>query len=127
MDIDYREHGRQSLRIGRWGKGKYIAGKLSVDLFKSLQVEQAIKAGELVLLKSSSMVADLGRGRPNVKAFFDTVHSAGQVLSGDEARERLSVLASPGTLRACYFGRLAWNKGVNHMIEAVHSNSPERR
>jgi glycosyltransferase involved in cell wall biosynthesis len=119
VDIDFRQHSRQLHALGWWGRRAYVTNRLLHDPLKSLQVRLAVRFCDLVLLKSATMVRDFGRGRPWVKNFFDTAHDAAHVLDGAAMHARQEALLRGEPLRLAYFGRLARNKGVDRMIEAV--------
>jgi glycosyltransferase involved in cell wall biosynthesis len=120
VDIDFRQHAKRFYLTGQWSLKSFIVNRYVYDPLKWIQLWLAPKISALVLLKSMTLVRDFGRGLPHVKNFFDTVQSASQVLDETEARllqQRLRRTDVP--LTAVYFGRLARNKGVNLMIEAV--------
>lgn len=120
VDMDFREHARRFRAIGAWGWRSYMLNRVVYDPLKWVQLWIAPRLFDLCCFKSFALVRTFGRGRPNVKPFFNTAHSAGQVLDADAVQARLVRLADPARgLRACYFGRLAMNKGVDRMIEAV--------
>lgn len=120
VDVDFRRHAERSLQLGHWGRGKYLFNRLVQDSFKTLQVRRAVRKYQLALLKSASMVRDFGQGRPQVKNFYDTAHSAADLLPEGERAARLDALASAtGPLRMCYFGRLVAYKGIDRMIAAT--------
>ena len=120
VDIDFRQHSKRFYLMGEWSFKSYLVNRYVYDPLKWLQVWLAPKISDLVLLKSMSLVRDFGRRLPHVKNFFDTVHSSAQVISGPVASQRIDWLRRDDVpLRAVYFGRLAPNKGVDLMIDAV--------
>lgn len=120
VDIDFRLNAERSRHLGIWSLKSYLVNRLFYDPLKWLQVWLAPRACQLVLLKSESLVADFGRGRPNVRNFYDTVHGAADVLQAQEAAARLTWLAETGRpLELVYFGRFVRYKGLDRAIEAV--------
>lgn len=120
VDMDFREHAKRFRATGTWGLRSYVLNRAVYDPLKWMQLWIAPRLFDLCCFKGSALVRTFGRGRPNVKPFFDTTHSAGQVLDAEAVQSRLARLADPArVLRVCYFGRLAPNKGVDRMIEAV--------
>jgi glycosyltransferase involved in cell wall biosynthesis len=121
LDIDFRRDARRYRQLGEWSSFKYLVNATVLDPFRWAQVWAAPKMCGLVLLKGDALVNDFGHGRPHVKNFHDTVHSAEQVLSGPALMRRLDWLRDadrPMTL--CYFGRLVWKKGLDRTIYALH-------
>jgi glycosyltransferase involved in cell wall biosynthesis len=120
VDMDFREHARRFRETGAWGLRSYVLNRAVYDPLKWIQLWMAPRLFDLCCFKSPALVRSFGKGRPNVKSFFDTAHSASQVVSEEALAERLSRISDPARgLVACYFGRLAMNKGVDRMIEAV--------
>lgn len=120
VDIDFRLNAVRSRQLGLWSIRSYVINRSVYDPLKWLQVWLAPRMFQLVLLKSASMVEDFGRGRENVRNFYDTVHSAADVLQAQEARARLVWLAEPGrALELAFFGRFVRYKGLERAIEAV--------
>jgi glycosyltransferase involved in cell wall biosynthesis len=119
-DIDFRKHAWRGYKLGFWGRKNYLRQRLVHDPIKWLQCWLAVRTCDLVLLKSDSMVKDFGAGRPNVRNFFDTVHSADQIVSAYQLSQRQAWLRQPDRpLRIVYFGRLVRYKGIDRVIEAV--------
>jgi glycosyltransferase involved in cell wall biosynthesis len=74
----------------------------------------------LLLLKSASMVRDFGRGRQNVRNFWDTAHSFEQVIDKSALEIRMKRLEdSEHPISLIYFGRFVPYKGLDRMIRAV--------
>ena len=120
VDIDFREMSRRNYRLGVWGRKSYLSNRAIHDNFRLWQVKRAIRKCDLVLLKSQSMVKDLGGGSPHVKFFLDAAHADSDVISDAELDQQLARLADPNReLQAVYFGRLVPYKGCEYMIEAV--------
>ncbi len=120
VDIDFRDHSWRSYKLAFWSLKSYIANRLVYDPLKWLQCWLAPRMFDLVLLKSASMVRDFGRGRPNVKNFFDTVHSADQIMTPEQLARRQAWLREPGRpLQVVYFGRLVPYKGIDRVVEAL--------
>lgn len=120
LDIDFRRDAGRYRQLGGWSSLKYLANVIVLDPFRWVQVWAAPKMCDLVLLKGESLVRDFGRGRPHVKNFQDTVHSADQVLDGPALVRRLHWLQDADRpLTLCYFGRLVWKKGIDRIIDAV--------
>ena len=120
VDIDFRQHSRRFYETGRWSFSFYLINRLVYDPIKWLQVWLAPRMFQLVMLKSASLVRDFGRGRPNVKNFYDAAHSFDEVLPDSALDERMAWMREPGRpLQLVYFGRFASNKGLDRAIEAV--------
>ena len=120
VDMDFRQHARRFYRTGSWSLKSYLASRLVYDPLKSLQMRLAPRLFDVCCFKGQSLVRDFGRGRPNVHNFYDTVHSAAEVLDEEQLRARVRWLESgERPLRVTYFGRLAANKGVDRMIAAI--------
>lgn len=120
VDIDFRRDSDRYRAMGVWGLRAYLINRWVYDPLKWLQVWHAVRAFDLVLLKSRSMVGDFGRGRGNVRNFYDTVHQPGDLISPHENQLRQAMVKRPDTpLRLVYFGRLVPYKGVAHSIESV--------
>lgn len=120
VDIDFRDHAWRSYKLAFWSLKSYISNRLVHDPLKWIQCWLAPRMFDLVLLKSASMVQDFGRGRPNVKNFFDTVHSAEQIVPADRLAQRQAWLRDPNRpLQIVYFGRLVPYKGIDRVIDAL--------
>lgn len=120
VDIDFRQDTRRYYQLGMWRPRRYLAHRFAFDPVKWAQVWLAPRMFQLVLLKSSSMVRDFGRGRPHVKNFYDTVHSTADILPAVQHAEHLERLGrGDGPLRIVYFGRFVEYKGLKNAIEAV--------
>jgi glycosyltransferase involved in cell wall biosynthesis len=103
-----------------WSRKNYLTNRLVHDPLRWFQVWLAVRLSKLVLLKGPQLVRDFGGGRPHVKNFLDTAHTAEQVLSEDELNQRLSWLSDrTQPLQLTYFGRLVSYKGINLAIEAI--------
>lgn len=112
VDIDFRSHSWLLRQLGIWSLKSYIVNRLFHAPLRWLQVWIAPHVFDLVLLKSPNLVRDFGRGLPHVRNFFDTVHSAEQIVSDKALQRRLKVLRNPDKLlRLAYFGRLPTTKG----------------
>lgn len=120
IDIDFRQMSYRFWRTGVWSRKSYIVNRLLHDPFKHLQVWLAVRSSKLVLLKSPSMVAAYGAGRPHVKDFLDAAHSAEDVVSDESLETRLSQRAGgKRPLEVIYFGRFVPYKGLDLVLEAV--------
>lgn len=120
VDIDFRQHSWRLYHLGTWGRKAYLVNRLLHDPLKWLQCWLAARMFQLVLLKSASMVRDFGKGRANVKNFFDTVHGTEHILSPQALAQRQVWLADPAQpLELAYFGRLVAYKGLDRVVEAV--------
>lgn len=119
VDIDFRLHSPRLYRLGLWSRRDYLVNRIVHDRLKLLQLWLAPRLFDLVMLKSRSMVRDFGKGRDNVKNFFDVAHAAAHVISEGERDSRIAAIGSGRPLRLAYFGRLAVNKGVDRMIAAL--------
>lgn len=120
IDIDFRQLSQRYYKLGIWGRKSYLINRVIHDQFKIGQVKWAIGTSELVLLKSKSMVHDLGKGRPHVKFFLDAAHADGDVISDHALAERIARFSDLNRdLQVVYFGRLVPYKGCEYMIEAI--------
>ena len=120
VDIDFRQLSRRYYMSGVWNKRSYLINRCLHDPFKYMQVWLAVRACNLVLLKSPAMVAAFGSQRANVRDFLDAAHSASDVLSDKELEAKLiSRRAENRRLEIVYFGRFVPYKGVDCIIEAV--------
>lgn len=120
VDMDWRKHAERFRRTGEWGLGTYLVNRLAYDPLKWMQLWLAPRLFDVCCFKGETLVRDFGQGRPNVHKFHDTVHGAADVLSGPPLAARLEWMRNPaGPLRVAFFGRLAANKGIDRMIEAV--------
>ena len=120
VDIDSRRDNEMGRKTGLRTMKRYIAHRLVYDPIKHVQLHLAPRLYDLVLLKSGKMVADVGRGAPNVRNFYDTVHSEEQILKPDAVEERVEWLRDRSTpLRLVFFGRLVAYKGLDRSIETV--------
>jgi glycosyltransferase involved in cell wall biosynthesis len=120
VDIDFRNVSRRFFQTGVWSKKSYVVNCLVHDPFKSLQVWLAVRASNLILLKSPSMVAAFGRGRVNVKDFLDAAHSAADVVSDEDLERRLAVRqVGAQSLSIIYFGRFVSYKGLDFVLDAI--------
>lgn len=120
IDIDFRQMSRRFYRTGVWSRKSYLINRLLHDPFKKLQVWLAVRTSNLVLLKSPSMVAAYGAGRPHVKDFLDAAHSADDIVSDERLEERLSQRGGETrALEAIYFGRFVPYKGLDLVLDAV--------
>jgi glycosyltransferase involved in cell wall biosynthesis len=120
VDMDWRMHARRFRRTGEWGLGTYLVNRLAYDPLKWIQLWLAPRLFDVCCFKGDTLVRDFGRGRPNVHKFHDTVHGASDVLTGPQLDARLEwIHKAAAPLRIAYFGRLAANKGIDRIIEAV--------
>ncbi len=120
IDIDFRQMSRRFYRTGVWSRKSYLVNRLIHDPFKKLQVWLAVRASNLALLKSPSMVADYGAGRPHVKDFLDAAHSAREVVTHELLENRLAARAEKSRpLEVVYFGRFVPYKGLDLALDAV--------
>lgn len=120
VDMDFRKHAIRFYRTGQWSLKSFLVNRLVYDPLQWIQLWLAPRLFDLCCYKGESLVRDFGGGRPNVRNFFDTVHGAEDVIDASAlaARARARRARSP-LLRAVYFGRLASNKGIDRMIDAV--------
>jgi glycosyltransferase involved in cell wall biosynthesis len=120
VDIDFRKQSQYFYQHGIWSLKSYMVNRLFHDPLRWLQVWLSPRLYSLVLLKSPSMVEDFGKGRANVKNFFDTVHCDKHILSEQELTARINWLQDPGLpFQLIYFGRLVPYKGLDKAIQAV--------
>ncbi len=120
VDIDHRRSSRRLLDIGAWNLRQYAVNRWVYDPLKWLQMWLAPRMFDLVLLKSAGLVRAFGRGRPQVKNFYDTVHAERDVLAGAALASHLARLQwADRPLQAVVFSRLVPNKGVERALQAV--------
>ena len=120
VDIDYRESARMSYRAGTLSRKSYLICRHVYDRIRNLQVRFAGTFCSLVLLKGRKMVADFGRGRPNVQYFLDAAHSEANIIGAGSLERKFDLLTNRELpLRVVYFGRLTAYKGVALCIESV--------
>jgi glycosyltransferase involved in cell wall biosynthesis len=119
VDIDFRDYPSQFLALGEWKWSTYILNRYVYDSLKWIQVFLAVRAPGIVLLKSSRMVRDFGRGRRNVLNFMDTVHALSDVIDSEAVDTRIRRVSEPGPLKVLYFGRFVLYKGLDRAIAAV--------
>jgi len=120
VDIDYRQNAARNYALGVWSKKSYLSNVLVHDPLRNLQVALAPSMFQLVLLKSASMVRDFGRGRANVKNFYDTVHAPSDILSDEALGARAAFLEEAARpLELVYFGRFVPYKGLDRAVEAL--------
>lgn len=118
VDIDTRKNSWRLYRLGMWSLKSYLSNRLIHDPLKWIQIWLAPRMFDLVLLKSPEMVRDFGGGRPHVRDFLDTAHSAEHVVTNEQLEKHLTGLRE-GPLRVVYFGRLVAYKGLDRAIDAV--------
>ena len=120
IDIDFRQMSQRFYRTGVWSRKSYLVNRIIYDPFKSLQLWLAVRASNLTLLKSPSMVAAYGAGRPQVKDFLDAAHSTRDVVTQEHLENRL-VAREEGNrpLEVVYFGRFVPYKGLDLALDAV--------
>lgn len=120
VDIDFRQDTEMYRETDIWSSKTYWTNRLIYDPLKLAQLYLAPKMFDLVLLKSANMVSDVGRGAPHVRNFYDTVHSADQVVSEEVAEARCDwMLDESVPLRMAFFGRFVEYKGLDRSIEAL--------
>lgn len=120
VDIDFRQHARDMYYLGIWSLRTYLINRLFHEPLKWLQVWSAPRLCSLVMLKSSQMVQDFGRGQAHVKDFYDTAHSSEHVLPPEDLSERLAHLRDwRRPLEVVFFGRLVSTKGIDRAVDAV--------
>lgn len=120
VDIDFRRHAECFYKTGQWSLKSYLVNRYLYDPLKWLQVWLAPRMFDLVCLKSAAMVRDFGRGRENVKNFYDTAHSEDDLLTTEQLQARVAWLQDRSRpLNIAYFGRFAANKGLDRAVEAL--------
>jgi glycosyltransferase involved in cell wall biosynthesis len=120
VDVDFRDKARQWRTLGLWSRRAYWRSRFVLDPLRRLQVWLAVRLCSLCLLKSAKLVADYGGGRPQVRNFFNTAHSAEHVISEARLAEKLARLRDPSVpLRLVFFGRFVKYKGLDRTIRAV--------
>ncbi len=120
VDIDFRSDTQRYYQTGVWSRRAYWLNRLVYDPLKLAQVKLAPQISTLVLLKSNKMVEELGQGATHVRNFYDTVHSAEDVLSATETELRRRALGrAERPLNFGFFGRYVAYKGVDRMLDAL--------
>ena len=120
VDMDFRMHARRLRATGAWSLRSYVLNRCIYDPMKWIQLRLAPYLFDVCSFKGETLVRDFGRGRPNVRAFHDTVHAASHVIDAAALEERIRWIQSrPRELAAVYFGRLVSSKGVDRIIDAV--------
>jgi glycosyltransferase involved in cell wall biosynthesis len=120
VDIDFRKDAWRSWKTGLWSTKNYVFCKLVYDPIRLAHMRWATRTSSLSLLKGESMVRDFGRGRENVKNFWDTPHSIEQIIDRTMLDARLKSLKDRRRpISLIYFGRFVPYKGLDRMIEAV--------
>jgi len=120
VDIDFRNDTEMFKETGVWSGKTYWLNKLVYDPAKLAQVHLAPYYADLVLLKSGRMVREVGRGKEHVRNFFDTAHSAGQVIDDEALQARVTRLKDTDRpLRLVFFGRFVEYKGLDRTVRAV--------
>ena len=120
VDIDFRRNAWRCWKTGQWSFKSFVVCKLIYDPIRLAHMYYATRTGSLSLLKGADMVRDFGRGRKNVRNFWDTAYSLEQVIdkAAFEARiMRLQDRERPISL--IYFGRFVPYKGLDRMIQAL--------
>lgn len=120
VDIDVRNDSTRAWKLKMSNRKRFIAERLIFDPLRNAQLWWMARYCSLALFKGKSMVEDYGRGRPSVKNFFDTAHSASHVIPVErleDKRQRLNSGNSP--VRCVYFGRIVKRKGVDLCIRSI--------
>jgi glycosyltransferase involved in cell wall biosynthesis len=120
VDMDFREHARRFYKTGQWSLKSYLVNRIAYDPLKWLQLRLAPWLFDVCYFKGATLVRDFGRGRSNVRRFYDTVHSSQDVLTDAQLARRLQWIGNDNRpFTVTYFGRLAANKGIDRMISAI--------
>lgn len=120
VDIDYRNSALMSYRIGDWSWKSYALCRHIYDTARSLQLRVAVRYCSVVLLKGRKMVADFGRGRPNVKYILDSAHSEENIIDARSLEKKIKEVGdSSMPIRLTYFGRLTAYKGIDRCLRAT--------
>jgi glycosyltransferase involved in cell wall biosynthesis len=121
VDIDFRNDAWMYYKTSTWSQKSYLLCRFIYDPLRIVQVKLAPRFCDLVLLKSAKMVDDFGKGRSNVRNFFDTAHSAKHIISEEKLDKKLKRLDERGQpLALVFFGRFVKYKGLDRAIRAVH-------
>jgi glycosyltransferase involved in cell wall biosynthesis len=124
MDIDHRNSAEMSYKTGRLSRKSYLLCRYIYNPLISLQIRFAAKLCNLIMLKGQPLVDDYGKGRDNVKNFYDTAHDLSFVISEERLAEKISSWDNPkDTIKLVYFGRLIAYKGILDMIVATREAS----
>ncbi|MCA9615838.1 MAG: glycosyltransferase [Polyangiales bacterium] len=119
VDIDFRNDTTMYRRSGMLPLRQYWMNRLVYDPIKLAQVHLAPRLFDLVFFKSERMVQEVGRGRANVKNFFDTAHAPEHVVSDAGLATRRARVEAGGPLEVVFFGRFVEYKGLDRSIDAV--------
>ncbi|MGC4029148.1 MAG: glycosyltransferase [Steroidobacteraceae bacterium] len=120
VDIDFRQHSRRYYELGEWGLKSFLINRFVYDPLKWVQLWLAPRLFDLCLFKSRSLVRDFSGGRPNVRNFFDTVHSDELIVRDADLEVKLrSALDASRPLLITYFGRLVPYKGLDRVVRAL--------
>jgi glycosyltransferase involved in cell wall biosynthesis len=120
VDIDFRGLGRRLHETGLWSRRAYVFDRCLYEPWRRMQVWLAVRTSDLVLLKSPSMAAAYGKGRPQVKDFLDAAHGTGALVTEAGLEARLAARGDPDRpLQAIFFGRFVPYKGIDYMLDAV--------
>jgi glycosyltransferase involved in cell wall biosynthesis len=119
-DIDLRREAEMSRATGRWSRKSYLVSRWIYDPLRNAELSFAAKRCSLVLFKGASLVRDFGRGRPEVKDFYDTAFSEEHVIPAAELAAKLARFEdAERPLELVYFGRLTGYKGVDRCLQAL--------
>lgn len=120
VDIDFRKHSIRNRALGFWSLKSYLINRYLYDPLKWLQLWLAPRIFDLCLYKSRSLVSDFGKGRNNVRDFYDTAYGEKDIVDAQELNSRLLAAGdSNGPLRVTYFGRVVSYKGLDRVVSAV--------
>jgi glycosyltransferase involved in cell wall biosynthesis len=130
-DMDLREDAKMNYLLGRWSFKTYALCRYVYDPIRALQHRLVARICDLVLMKGEKLVADYGRGRPNVRGIWDPGFHADHIVGPVDLEKKLATLKDPNhPLELVYFGRYIYYKGVDRCIEAVaraKADSPSRK
>ena len=126
VDIDNRQSARMSLDTARWSRKSYLLCKYLYDPLRAAQIRarhEPLLGG--VASRAASSCATMRAGRQSVHHFYDTVHSANQVIDEAGLRARLPrPIEEPGTPAPSGIFRsvaLRRTRACDRAIRAVHT------
>lgn len=82
-------------------------------------MRRTLQQSQLALLKEGLVYERYHRFGKNVKSFCHSMHSSADVVSIAVLEQRLSTLASGGTIRAVFAGRFVRRKGLHDAVAAI--------
>jgi hypothetical protein len=94
-DIDSRDSARMNYVTGRWSWKEYCVTRFVHDVFGHWLRWYGCRRFSLVMYKGLQLVADYGRGRPNVKYILDSAFGDEQLIPQEALVEKASSVLDP--------------------------------